>query len=223
MAVNPGPFLIVGAGGHGAAVAEVIVASGATIAGFVDAVKEQPPIDLDVPVLREAPGEHIASGRPFALAVGDNYQRYGLRANYLRRGLTDDYFPALIHPDASVSSFATLEPGAIVLQGANVGPGARIGSFSVVATGASAVHHAVMEDFSFVGPGAVLGAAVLGHRSFLGLAAVVHQGCTVGSDVVIGAQSYVRDDIPDATLAVGVPARVVRAREAGEPYLGRGA
>ena len=37
----------------------------------------------------------------------------------------------------------------------------------------------------------------------------------IGSHVVVGANAVVTSDLPDGAVAVGVPARVLRVREAG--------
>ena len=53
-------------------------------------------------------------------------------------------------------------------------------------------------------------AVVIGDGSWLGHGSVVLPGVTIGRHVVIGANSVVTKDIPDFSVAVGVPARVVR-------------
>lgn len=50
----------------------------------------------------------------------------------------------------------------------------------------------------------------IGDGSWLGHGTVVLPGATIGRHVVIGANSVVRGDIPDYSVAAGVPARVVR-------------
>ena len=49
----------------------------------------------------------------------------------------------------------------------------------------------------------------IGANTFIGANAVVLMGVTIGSRCVIGAGAVVTSDIPDGTVAVGVPARVV--------------
>lgn len=60
----------------------------------------------------------------------------------------------------------------------------------------------------------------VGDGSWLGHGSIVLPGAHVGRHVVIGAGSVVTDEIPDYSVAVGVPARVVRRYDPGDP--GRG-
>ncbi len=48
---------------------------------------------------------------------------------------------------------------------------------------------------------------------WLGSAAMVMMGVTIGRGAVIGAKALVTDDIPALSIAYGLPARVVRTRE----------
>jgi len=48
---------------------------------------------------------------------------------------------------------------------------------------------------------------------------VIH-GVEIGEHTVIGAGATVLDNMPPRVVAYGTPARVVRARDPGEPYLG---
>lgn len=53
-------------------------------------------------------------------------------------------------------------------------------------------------------------AVSIGDGSWLGHGSVVLPGATIGRHVVIGANSVVTGDIPDYSVAVGVPARVIK-------------
>ena len=55
----------------------------------------------------------------------------------------------------------------------------------------------------------------LGDNVWLGAGALVMDGVTIGDDVVVGAGAVVTGDLPAGAVAVGVPAKVVRTREAG--------
>lgn len=60
---------------------------------------------------------------------------------------------------------------------------------------------------------------VIGDRTFIGANSTVLMGVTIGSGCIIGAGSVVTTDIPDGSLAVGSPARVVGTVDptTGEP------
>jgi acetyltransferase-like isoleucine patch superfamily enzyme len=55
----------------------------------------------------------------------------------------------------------------------------------------------------------------IGRNVWIGARAMILQGVTVGADAVIGAGAIVTQDVPPATLAVGVPAKVIRSLGAG--------
>lgn len=55
----------------------------------------------------------------------------------------------------------------------------------------------------------------IGADSWIGAGTVVLCGVTIGSGSVVGAGSVVTRDVPDNSLAVGNPARVVRTLEPG--------
>jgi acetyltransferase-like isoleucine patch superfamily enzyme len=55
----------------------------------------------------------------------------------------------------------------------------------------------------------------IGDGSWLGHGTVVLPGAQIGRHVVIGANSVVSGEIPDYSIAVGAPARVVRRQDAG--------
>lgn len=54
----------------------------------------------------------------------------------------------------------------------------------------------------------------IGNDVFIGVNAIILPGVTIGSNVVIGAGSIVTSDIPDNSVAVGSPARVVGSFDA---------
>lgn len=49
----------------------------------------------------------------------------------------------------------------------------------------------------------------IGNEVFIGAGTIVLPGVTIGNRVIIGAGSVVKNDIPDNSLAVGVPAKVI--------------
>ena len=110
----------------------------------------------------------------------------------------------------------------------------RIGNGCVIGKGSGIVAHERVEigDDVFTGPNVYITDAnhgyedlstpigkqfapsrpvMIGAHSWLGHGAVVLPGVTVGRHVVVGAGSVVTEDLPDHCVAVGNPARVIRA------------
>jgi len=56
------------------------------------------------------------------------------------------------------------------------------------------------------------GDIVIGDDAWLGVGVYVLDGARIGKGTVIGAGSVVTGDIPDYSIAIGVPARVVKSR-----------
>lgn len=54
-----------------------------------------------------------------------------------------------------------------------------------------------------------IGRVTIGNRVFIGAESVILPGVTIGDDVIIGANSTVTHDIPNDSVAVGSPARVI--------------
>lgn len=69
-----------------------------------------------------------------------------------------------------------------------------------------------------IGHRAVLHGCVVDHGSLIGMGAVVLNGAQIGSGSIIGAGALVPEGkvIPELSLAIGVPARIVRKIEQSE-------
>jgi acetyltransferase-like isoleucine patch superfamily enzyme len=59
----------------------------------------------------------------------------------------------------------------------------------------------------------------IGAGSWLGHGTIVLPGSTIGRHVVVGAGAVVTGDLPDFTVAVGNPARVIRRYVTGRGWI----
>ena len=87
-------------------------------------------------------------------------------------------------------------------------------------TGASIDHDNFFGDYSSAGPGTVTGGNVRVNKlSYLAINSTVKHNILIGSNVVIGASSYVNRDCISNRVYYGIPAKEIRKRTIGENYL----
>lgn len=84
----------------------------------------------------------------------------------------------------------------------------KVGNNVIFATGSRACTHDAA-PFLFTGKYRV-SPIVIGDNVFIGYNSMILPGVTIGSNVIIGAMSLVTHDIPDNSVAVGIPAAVVK-------------
>ena len=76
----------------------------------------------------------------------------------------------------------------------------------------------IVGDYVTIGHSAIVHACTVGDESLIGMGAVVLDGAVIGQQCLIGAKALVKQGtkIPDGSLVVGMPARVVRQLTAEE-------
>ncbi|USQ97432.1 acetyltransferase [Caulobacter sp. RL271] len=203
-----GGVVIIGGGGHAKVVIESLRASGHAVAAIVDA-DPTPRVVLGVPVLGddlklpELRGQGLSA---LFVAVGDNRLREMLGRK--ARGLGFSLVNA-IHPSATISPTARIGEGVAVMAGAAINAESEIGDLAIVNTGAVVDHDCRLGAACHLGPASALaGGVTIGDRAFLGVGARVIPGVSIGADTIVGAGGVVVRDLPEAVLAVGVPALV---------------
>jgi phenylacetic acid degradation protein len=142
-----------------------------------------------------------------------------------------DGITPVVHPSAFVHPSAVLIGDVIVAERAYIGPCASLrGDFGriVVEAGANIQDTCMLHGFpgkdtvvgagSTIGHGAVLHGCVVGPGALVGMNCVVNDNAEVGEDAVVAALAFVKaeDRIPPRSLAVGIPAKVLRTLTAEE-------
>jgi sugar O-acyltransferase (sialic acid O-acetyltransferase NeuD family) len=213
---SPTPIVIWGAAGHAKVVADVLRATAQfELVGLIDdtAPQRRGELHYGIPILggREMLDALLANGTRLMFGFGDNAARLRIGAEMAARGFV---FPTLVHPSAVVSPTAQIGAGSFVAAGAVVNSDARVGAQVIVNSGAIVEHDNEVGDGVHLSPRACLSGWVrVGRASWIGSGAVVRDRITIGERCVVGVGSVVVADIPDAAMAYGCPARVVRALE----------
>lgn len=204
-----GDLLIIGAGGHGAVVLDIIQAAGIyRPIGFIDADPAQAgkmiggvpvlgPMNL-LPKLKRKPRFAI-------VAIGDNRARVSYAAKLKQAGFE---LVNAIHPTAHVSPSAIVGCNLVMAAGAIVSASARIGDSVLINTGAIIDHECEIGDGAHLGPGSKLAGRVrVAAGAFVGIGACVIQCLRIGEDAIVGAGAVVICDVADRDTVIGVPAR----------------
>lgn len=142
-------LLIIGAGGHGQVVAECAEACGYEKIDFLDDNYADAVGGID------ELEEKVTGYDGVIVSIGNNELRRELinRVQIINVPLT-----TLIHPRAFVSPTATIGTGSIVLPYAVIHTNANIGTGCIISIGVLIDHDAVVEDFSHINTGAIVGA-----------------------------------------------------------------
>jgi sugar O-acyltransferase (sialic acid O-acetyltransferase NeuD family) len=206
--------LIVGAGGHGHVVADVLrIASRRGSewepVGFVDdAAPLQGRHVAGLPVLGSIESLGSLPHDGVIVAIGDNDTRRAVFTTLQQRG---ERLVVALHPSAVIGGEVTIGPGSVVCAGVVVNPATAIGSNVILNTACSIDHHSRVGDHAHVGPGVHAGGHVtVEPGALVGIGATIMPGRTVGACSVVGAAALVERDVSPATVVVGVPARPVR-------------
>lgn len=139
---------------------------------------------------------------PFGDLVTDrweNAREYGFGEG------TSCYDSVLIFGDVRVGSNVWIGPN-VILDGSG---GLEIGDFVSISAGVQIyTHHTVQWALSGGEEKPQRKPTRIGSRVYIGPNSVIEMGVTIGDDVVIGAMSLVRTDVPSNSRAWGTPARI---------------
>mgnify|MGYP002785508569 CR=1 FL=1 len=201
-----------GAGGHGAVVADVLAAmrrAGADVqpAGFVDDRLPAGSTAHGLPVFGHSSTLSSVPHDAIVIALGDNRTRASLYAAWSAAG---ERLVSAVHPSAVIAPDTAVGPGSMICAGVVVNPGTVIGPNAIVNTASSLDHHNQIGAHVHVAPGVHTGGDVaIGEGTLVGLGAIVLPRRTVGAWAVVGAGAVVVRDVVPGTTVVGVPATEV--------------
>lgn len=212
--------VILGCGGHGRVVLDVLLAAGEhEVIGFIDSNAKTHGRRIDgrevfgdMSVVERLKREHGVRGA--IVAIGDNGVRRSFADACELAGLE---LINAIHPSANIASNASIGRNVVVAAGALVCAHCQIGDSVILNTGCIVDHESMIGTAVHICPGARLaGRVTVEAGAFVGIGATVIQSLHIGYEATIGAGAVVTSRVQPLTTVVGVPARETKSIDADE-------
>lgn len=197
--------VIIGAGGHGRVVADIVECCGDIVLGFLDDGDMQ---NNKVNVMgKSSDAIKYCDGETYLfVAVGNPNVR-----ERIMNSLPNAKWYTAIHPSAVISKSAEIGEGTCVMPNAAVNNSAVVGRGVIINTCASVDHDDVIGNFVHIACGAhIAGTVTVGDRTWIGIGSSVSNNLSIGSDIMIGAGTVVVKEIQEKGTYVGVPAKKIK-------------
>tara|TARA_R110000751_G_scaffold210384_1_gene314119 strand:+ start:33518 stop:34207 length:690 start_codon:yes stop_codon:yes gene_type:complete len=217
-------ILIIGASGHAKVIVDIIEKQNKyRIQGFLDTYRRKGEKLFNYPILgteddlRDIVEKHNIYG--CFIAIGDNYTRK-VMAEKITSFNPEIKFINAIHPTAILGKKVKLGNGIAIMAGVIVNSDSRIGNFCILNTNSFLEHDGAMHNYSSISSGVKTGGNLtLMECSSICIGATILENIIIENDTVIGAGALVNKNIPSLVVAYGVPAKIVRSRNAEDKYL----
>ncbi|WP_055447250.1 acetyltransferase [Lacinutrix mariniflava] len=195
-----------GASGHAKVIADIINSklTNSILGVFDDDLSINHFIDL--PFLGRFDKSKINKGGKLVICIGDNL----IRKN-VSKELDNNSFFVAIHDSSVISNNTIIKEGTVVMANAIVNSASTIGKHCIINTASIVEHDCIIEDYVHISPNATLtGGVKIGEGSHIGAGAIILPNITIGKWCKIGAGTVVLKNIPDNSVVVGNPGKVIK-------------
>lgn len=196
--------IIVGVGGHGKVVADIIKLNGDEVIGYID---DKSP---------ELLPEYNIIGNTDSIGIEDCWYFVSIGNCDIRERLMskEAKWYTAIHPTAIIAEGVEICEGTCVMANVVINPGAFIGRGVIVNTATTVDHDCQIHDYVHIAPGVhISGTVKIDKGTWIGVGSIVSNNINICGGCMIGAGTVVVNDINEAGTYVGVPAKKIRGRE----------
>ena len=208
------PLIIIGAGGHARVLLDTLLSQNNNIIDITNPephkignyVFDIPIVGNDDFIFNYHPNDiYLVNGIGMIPGKNTRYQLYERFKNH------EYTFIKVIHTSVIIASNVKLFAGVQIMAGAIIQTGVEIHENSIINTRVAIDHDSFIGEHVHLAPGVtVSGDVSIGEGTFVGAGATIIQGIRIADHCIIAAGSVVTQNIPAGTIAMGIPARVVK-------------
>lgn len=143
----------------------------------------------------------------FVLGIGNPQLRYKLAEKFENIG---GKLTSSVSQFAEIGSFGIeIGEGSNILGGVRISNDVKIGRGTIVYYNSIITHDVTIGEFCEISPRAtLLGRCTIGKFVKIGAGAIIFPDVKIGNNCVIASGAVVRNDIPENSMAAGVPAEI---------------
>ncbi len=212
--------VIIGAGTYGEVYLAYLQEAGIDIVGFLDDDPKYINHEVKgIPVLGKVSKLETLKESDGVEAVYCPLGNNKLRVKFLTYARDLGYeTPNYIHPSVLISPNVKIGNGVYILLGTTIMPYADIKDFVMISMGVHLAHHTILDEGVFLSTGCNFGASIHAHKyAYCGISSTIMTGLhDLGEDCLIGAGAVVIKDVPGNAIMAGVPAKLLRLKDAAK-------
>lgn len=196
--------IIIGAGGHGKVLANLISHCNDTVVGYLDDTKNIGSKVLDHIVLGKLDDIYNFNECEFIIGIGDNISRKSIADKYNVKWYT------AIHPTAVLSKYVQICEGTVIMANTVINCSSKIGKHCIINTGCIVEHDNILNDFVHLSPNTTLcGSVEIGEMTHLGAGVTVRDHISICGNCIIGLGAAVIKKIDIPGIYIGIPAKKI--------------
>lgn len=145
----------------------------------------------------------------FCIGIGNPYNRSLIYEKFIDLGGS---IVSIISSKSNIGTHdVSINKGCVILQGVNISNSVLIGKCVIIYYNSVITHDCQIGDFVEISPSVnVLGNVKIGDYTKLGANSTILPNINIGKGVIVGAGAVVTRNIPDYSVVVGVPARIIK-------------
>lgn len=162
-----------------------------------------------IKTLENAKSYFEKTNNTFTLGLGNPVLRFKLKKQF------EDIGGVLVSTTSSIAHIGTygveFGKGCNIFPGSSISNDVSIGDACIVYFNTIITHDCQIGNFVEISPSVtVLGRVKIGSFSQIGAGSTILPDVKIGKNVIVGAGATVTKDIPDNSLAVGTPSKVIK-------------